>query len=242
MTATRGRAPWDSGGRSVSRECWAVCDQGVPHPGAVVARVAARSHRSGRRDPRPGAAWSSGIRAARMTSPSSPTRRRGSGPRRRRRGPPTGSGCRCAARSSRSNAASACAFDAGRGRPRRRCAGPALTSSVAVSVLESLDQHLLGLGPQRRVGGQGVDGIDRRPRPAASRSDPHGRPSTCRGSRQLMARACRTFRFPSRLDPPTRWANQSAVEAHCNRFLGSSRTSTSASIETSNASIAPRRS
>ena len=37
---SRAGAPWESGGRSVSRACWRGLDQGVPHPGTGVARVA----------------------------------------------------------------------------------------------------------------------------------------------------------------------------------------------------------
>ena len=39
VTMSRAGAPWESGGRSVSKACWAVWHQRVPHPGPGVARV-----------------------------------------------------------------------------------------------------------------------------------------------------------------------------------------------------------
>ena len=228
VTTTRGLVPWDSGGSSVSRECWAVWTRA--------------SHIR--------APWSRGSRSVSQVGSSGSTAGCGFGQREQGGADdlavlggsvaldPDAAGAvadhgqeplqvrgaflavqgASAARSSPSGSTTAA------------MCRPARTRSVAVSVADWCTSNFLGLGTQGGVAGQGVDGVDDDPGLGQRRGARHAPPPEVAVQSEVIARASRTRRRPSRRKPPVRWVNQSAVEAHWSRFLGSSRTSTSASI------------
>ena len=212
MTATRGRAPWASGGRSVVRACSQVSTR-ASHSRAPWSRTSSTSPQSSVRPWSAGVGLVSGSRAALIWR--RPPRSRGPGGGRRRRRP----------RRSRGTGPGGRRGPARRGpsRPSARRLGVDDVDQVAGGLGEVggvqpaglVEQGLLGQLPGRRVRGELLDGVQMiagllrgdRARRAARRGSADRSPT-----RSL---ACRTA-----LEPVRRWVPASVGEPVAGRGPG----------------------